>query len=576
MWMRLLLVLAMSCCSLGIGARVSAAPEDFPRPAGLESAVAFWTRVYSEVDGNGGLLHDSRDLAIVYEVPRYPAELGSRTRDRRIKARREEIAATLRTLAKGKREGLDAEQQRILGLFPSDVSNATLKAASKRVRFQLGQADKFRAGIARSGRWRSYILGVLEERGMPPELAALPHVESSFNPKARSHVGASGIWQFTRSTGRRYMRVDGTLDERNDPFLATVAAARLLKANHERLQTWPLALTAYNHGAAGMSRAVRKLGTRDMAVIVDRYESRSFGFASRNFYAEFLAALDVQTQADRYFGPIQRDSPENPEIIPLEHYYEPAVIAAAFGTTTSALREANPAVLSSVWTGQKFLPKGYALRIPRDPLRAAPRVVLAEVPASKRHAKQTPDLRYKVRRGDTVGAIARRHGVRSSEIVALNGLRSANRIRVGQVLDLPSRGGTKARTRSATSSVVPEPIPADGLYRVRRGDTLDGIAKRFGVSMGDLRSSNNLKNPNRLGVGQVLAIPGGSLQARASSGDAGGQKGVYTVRTGDTIEAIAKRFGVTQRDIAELNGLKNRHRIRAGQRLYVPAAPSGR
>jgi membrane-bound lytic murein transglycosylase D len=115
----------------------------------------------------------------------------------------------------------------VLALFPDGVSDATLRRAAEQVRFQLGQADKFRAGLIRQGRWRDYMRGVFAERGLPVELASLPHVESSFNPMARSHVGASGLWQFTRSTGRIYMRLDHVVDERNDPWIATVAAARL-------------------------------------------------------------------------------------------------------------------------------------------------------------------------------------------------------------------------------------------------------------------------------------------------------------------------------------------------------------
>ena len=118
---------------------------------------------------------------------------------------------------------------------------------------------------------------------MPVELSVLPHVESSFNPEAYSHVGAAGIWQFIRSTGKRYMQIDHLIDERMDPFASTKAAAKLLRHNYQLTQSWPLALTAYNHGVASMRRAINTLGTRDIAVIVRKYKGRAFGFASRNF-----------------------------------------------------------------------------------------------------------------------------------------------------------------------------------------------------------------------------------------------------------------------------------------------------
>src|SRR5437763_250276 len=153
-------------------------------------------------------------------------------------------------------------------------------APGEDVRFQLGQADRFRAGLIRSGAWETHIAQVLANLGLPAELAVLPHVESSFNPAAYSKVGAAGLWQFMRSTGRRYMRIDSAVDDRLDPFRSTEAAAQLLAYNYRVLGTWPLALTAYNHGTAGVRRAKETLGTDDIVRIVRSYNSRTFGFAS--------------------------------------------------------------------------------------------------------------------------------------------------------------------------------------------------------------------------------------------------------------------------------------------------------
>jgi membrane-bound lytic murein transglycosylase D len=394
-------------------------------------------------------------------------------------------------------------------------------------------------------------------------------VESSYNPKAHSHAGASGIWQFTRSTGRRYLRVDYVVDERRDPFLATIAAARLLKANYETTKTWPLAITAYNHGGAGVERAVRKLGTRDIATILDRYQSRSFRFASRNFYTEFLAALEVERNPERYFGVVRKDAPEDPEIVVLDHFYRAKTLASTFGISIDALRAANPALLGPIWSGQKYAPKGYGLRLRRDPRRAGGRVVLARIPAGERFSEQVRDQRYRVKRGDTLSSIARRFRVRQSELMALNRLRDRNHLRIGQVLNLPVKYPQRAVARTANPNRVPEPIPADGLYRVRRGDNVTAIAQRFGVGVEDLLAVNHIRNRNRISVGQVLQIPGGANTARTWGGD-GASPGVYTVCRGDTLEKISKRFGVTQGAIVALNGLRNRHQIRQGQMLYIP------
>ena len=264
----------------------------FLRPAELEPNVRFWIGVYTEVSTHGGLVHDSRNLAVVYETVRFPEGLSSRSRQRRVDSVKRRYRQILQTLAGGKRTGLSADEARVLALWPDGVANSTLRDASRRLRFQLGQADKFRAGLVRSGAWEPHIRKTFSDMGLPVELAALPHVESSYTPYAYSRVGAAGLWQFTRSTGRRFLRVDHVVDERLDPYRSTVAAGRLLKQNRATTGSWPLAITAYNHGAAGMRRAVRKLGTRDIATIVSKYSSRTFGFASRNFYVEFLAAAE--------------------------------------------------------------------------------------------------------------------------------------------------------------------------------------------------------------------------------------------------------------------------------------------
>jgi membrane-bound lytic murein transglycosylase D len=546
---------------------LAARQPDFPKSPKLVPRVEFWKRIYSEVDTGGGLLHDTDDLSVVYEVVRLPSGGSRLGQERFLRQRREHYQAILRRLASGKRSGLDAEERRVLSLFPAGVSNATLHSAAGRVRFQLGQADKFRAGLIRQGRWENYMRGVFAERGMPVELASLPHVESSFNPAARSHVGASGLWQFTRSTGRLYMRVDHVIDERNDPWIATVGAARLLAANYERTRAWPLALTGYNHGVGGMERAVRQLGTRDMATIIERYQGRAFGFASKNFYVSFLAALEVEENAERYFGQLARDAPENPEIVALDGYYRPATLAAAFGVSIDELRAANLGLLDGIWSGQRFIPKGYPLRVPRNPLRAAPEVVLASIPARERHVEQVRETRYRVRRGDTLSRIAARFGVRTKDLMAANGLRSANRIRVGQVLEIPGSG------RVVASVAAPAPAPrtasvssGGSVHRVRRGDTLGKIARRYGVSERELAAHNGIQNVSLVRVGQKLTIPGAG--AANASGDGGN---VYTVRRGDTLDSIAKRHGTTAKSIAALNGLRSANRIKAGQRLVLPA-----
>src|SRR6187399_3540925 len=285
--------------------------EAIPRPEGIQQDVNFWIRVYTEVNTNEGFLHDERNLGVVYDTLKFSAGSSPRDRQRMVDDHRDGHISALRRIiaalpAEATREALSTEDKRLLALWGPNPSAIILRDATARIRFQLGQADRFREGLVRSGAWSSHIAEVFANQGLPAELAVLPHVESSFNPAAYSKVGAAGLWQFMRSTGRRYMRVDDAVDERLDPYRSTEAAAQLLAYNYRVLGSWPLALTAYNHGAAGMRRAKESVGTDDIERIVRNYKSPSFGFASRNFYVSFLAALTIDENPEKYFGALER------------------------------------------------------------------------------------------------------------------------------------------------------------------------------------------------------------------------------------------------------------------------------
>jgi hypothetical protein len=148
-------------------------------------------------------------------------------------------------------------------------------------------------GLHRASKLLPRILTILRQHQVPAELAALPMVESTFNPAAYSKAGAAGLWQFIRSTGKQYSLISRRRDDRRDPVRATEAAAHLLRNNYEALGSWPLAIVAYNHGHAGIRAASTVVGSTAIEDIVARYNGPRFGFASKNFYAEFLAALDV-------------------------------------------------------------------------------------------------------------------------------------------------------------------------------------------------------------------------------------------------------------------------------------------
>ena len=271
------LILALLPCAL-----MARDTQAFPLPNTLKPDVNFWLKVYTEVTTTEGLIHDSQHLNVIYERLSFTAGMSYKARQKAIKQKKKYYKSILSYLAANPNKRLDrARYRHVKGLWPAGTNSQEFKAATNRLRFQLGQSDRFKRGLVRSGRWQPFIKEEFDKLDIPHELASLPHVESSFRSDARSHAGAAGLWQFTRSTGRRFMRIDHVVDERLDPFLATRAAGLLLKDNHKITGTWPLALTAYNHGASGMRRAVKATGGTDIAKIVREYKGRTFGFIQR-------------------------------------------------------------------------------------------------------------------------------------------------------------------------------------------------------------------------------------------------------------------------------------------------------
>ena len=438
---------------------LAADPSQFPRPTELEPDINFWISVFTEYTSDQGVLHDNRNLAVTYEEFDIPASVSRRERNRRTGARRKHYQSVLRTLASGKRDKLTAEEKRVLELWPAAVTNEVLRDAINRIRYQQGLADRFHAGLERAGQYRSHVNNTFTRLKVPVELAALPHVESSYNPDARSHVGASGIWQFTTSTGRRFLQVDHVLDERNDPYAATEAAGKLLAYNYSIAGNWPMAITAYNHGLSGVRRAMRKFGDTAYVRILREYHSRTFGFASRNFYVAFLAAMQVDQNAEQYFPGIVPDRPIDYATVNLPAYVSADSVAKSLGVSRADLARHNPALQPTIWQGSKHLPKGYGVRMPRSVLTGPISQLIAALPADEQFERQLPDLFHTVARGDTLSEIAEAYRTRISTLVALNNLGSRHRIRAGQRLRLPAAGpvsSVAAAAAPATAVVEPQ------------------------------------------------------------------------------------------------------------------------
>jgi membrane-bound lytic murein transglycosylase D len=482
---------AVSILAAAVGA--GASPADFPSPPGLQPQVRFWTRIYTEVGTDAGLIHDAYHLDVVYERVDFSDAMGGREVDARFEATKEKYREILRKLASGERENLGPEELRVLKLFPPGVSNETLRIGAESVRLQRGQADRFREGLIRSGAWEGHIERTLEKKGLPKELAALPHVESSYNPQAYSKVGAAGLWQFMPGTGRTFtLRVDSVVDERMDPFRATEAAADLLAHNYEMLGSWPLALTAYNSGAGGMARAVRDLGTNDIAEIVKRYDGPGFGFASRNFYTSFLAAREASGNAERYFGAIHKQQPIEYRVVQLEKPFSAKTLKSALGVDIETLKDHNLALRDDFWDGRRSAPAGLKVRVPKggtpvDALAMAraerwrpqagaeagaameagptPPEEAAAVPvlalASQPPIERSGTILHTLRGGETVASLSRRYGVPTSVILGVNHVRDARELQPGTRLRIPAlaQDSPASAPELAQQPALPAPTP---------------------------------------------------------------------------------------------------------------------
>ena len=537
---------------LVFAAATSKAQETFPQPVELQPDIDFWVSIFTHYTTDQGVLHDSRNLAVVYEHIDFESDLSRRARQRRVSERRDQLQVVLKQLASGKRDNLDEEEARILALWPADVSNQTLTIAAKQIRHQQGLKDRFRQGLIRSGRWREYIYNEFRALGVPVDLAALPHVESSYNPDARSNVGASGIWQFTRSTGRRFMRIDHVIDERNDPFEATLAAGKLLAYNYSITGNWPMAITAYNHGLAGVRRAMRKYGDTAYVDIMRKYNGRTFGFASRNFYIAFLAARQVDQNTEQYFPGLVVERPTSFSTTDLRAFIPIADLSKALGLSPGQISMYNPSLQATVMTGSKHLPMGFEVRVPSDLLAGSIDDLIALVPDSAWQNEQLPDKFHTVRRGDTLSEIADYYRTRVSTLVALNNLSSSHRIRAGQQIRLPAAGPAPIQV------AVAEPAPPDVVVEsietaADEDDNIGGITAS--VLAGDFAAA-------LLGTLQTVLLSDPSD---------------YSVATDNTIEVhpletlghYADWLGIRTQRLRDLNGLAFRTPVEVGNRIRL-------
>jgi membrane-bound lytic murein transglycosylase D len=550
----------------------------FPEYTIIEPNVSFWEQVYAKYTTTQAIVHDSSDLRIIYDViDLVPQDLpGARTINRkRMKRAKRRYQGILKQLASNPSLNNDTFR-RVAGLFGPGASTKVLRKAGSRVRCQIGQKDRFIKGIKRSGAYIDQIREIFRSYGLPEDLAFLPHVESSFNPKAYSKFGAAGIWQFTRSTGKRFMKVGYTLDERRDPILASHAAAKLLKENYETLGSWPLAITAYNHGRTGMKRAKRKIG--DYPAIFKTYTSRTFKFASRNFYAEFIAARRVASNYQAYFGPVSLDPPIPYQSIILAGFVPFDTLCDHFNISPDRLQQINPALRDPVINGQKFVPKDYKLRLPFD--GAAAQQTWASIPESLFQPRQKPSRFYTVQRGDTAGRIAQQHGIRLKDLVLANNLSRRATIYPRQTLRIPLEGeAVVAETRQPENPPAAKLAATDTPQETAVGTQPDTPAASPYPApvLASMIPRPATPTEPLVTMDQTQAPPVPSEQVMAAEvsiertfQEQGRAVGLIRVEVEETLGHYAEWAGVRAWQIRRINGLPYGRTLHLHQKLKIP------
>ncbi len=451
-------------------------------------------------------------------------------KDRALKAKLKEVREDIDWLASG--QATRTQQQKrieqamdILG--PGLDKYKRIQEDPDLVRGQSGIREKMEEAIIRSGRYLPIMEDIfVNEFNLPVELTRLPFVESSFDYKAYSTVAAAGIWQFMPKTAKTYMRVNSLVDERLDPIESTRAAAKYLKSAYARLGTWPLALTSYNHGVAGVLSKVRKFGTADIATLVENGSSQPpFGFASANFFPSYLAAKEVFDRRHEFFPKLRMEKPLDLVVVKLSKPYRIVDIKKALSVTEEQLRAANYAISSQIWAGRASLPAGYNLKVP------------AEFEAKIVRAR-----------------------LGSSEIQQSSGFEDFTK----DAKELAIKTAQKEAIQKVEKASAP--VKQAKSYTVKAGDTLYSIARVHNVSVEDLQKENQLKN-SFVFVGKSIKIPAASATPKPK----GGAVTLYTVKKGDTLSSVSKKFSIPVSELLKINGMTpKKSAIKVGQTIKLP------
>ena len=427
--------------------------------------------------------------------------------------------------------------------------------------------DFLEGSLDRSNKYVSVFQRVFEEAGIPKDLVYMAHVESGFKTSAYSRAKARGIFQFISGTGRRYgLRVDGWIDERADPMKSARAAAAYLKDLYAMFDDWYLALAAYNAGEGKIQRGMARTGKADFWSLASTRTIRS---ETKNYVPMILAATIIAKEPVKFgFAPASVVDPEI-EMVGIDGQTDLRILARMIDVEPEALREINPhlrrGVTAPAGVTDVYVPRGSAdaLKSAYAALPVADRMILA---------------RHSVGAGESPASIARHYGVSLASLQRSNGLGKESRLKAGQQLIIPA-----VATPAPDADVVRH---GSIVYRVKRGDTLGGIARRYRTSPGAIARASGVRVNAPIRVGQRLRIPGNRaavtasakrpsskstapIAAKTASAAAAGKTVVHTVRRGETLYAIAGLYQVTVDQICTLNKISPGGVLYPGKRLKI-------
>lgn len=432
---KIILIVLTLVASMGISAATHISP--------LDERVAFWKAIYSQFDSSQVIFFDADDMSTVYHV----AQIPSRIDDPKNILRRQIMKETHQDVRRAVEYLNEYKPKSARGLFGiikqvylrlESVDRRDKYALAHNIRYQTGLRDRFQEGYELSGIYDDDIKEILHLEGMPPELIAIPFVESLFYVPARSRSGAVGIWQFMRGTAKEFMCVNNLVDERYDPIIATNAAVDYLRDAYDKLGNWPLAITSYNYGRYGMMRAVNKIGSDDLEVIIRRYKHRNFGFAAKNYYAEVLAALEVYRNAESIFHESEPKEDWDFEMVMLPHAVFLKDLVRVGAVNKAWFLAHNPALTQRVCKNREVMPPKFSVRIPKGEKQAFLEKLKQISKKKKQNASRSIRAKHKANGRESIAQIAARYDIDAQKLAKRLGRPVNHRYRKGQVIILRS------------------------------------------------------------------------------------------------------------------------------------------